>query len=222
MGNFADFVTSIVNLNEKIDYNVLLICLVLYIVLFWGAVSWWAYKDAKDRFDSFWTPIVVGILTYLLNLPFLFLYLLLRPIPLDEMEEWQSGGVNIPVVNFMGEEGVEMTFELRVHPKKLSNSNPSDMKIDVSFQSEDPLKKVVENTEVKELVTKQQTEGLKSRLQGIFSRNKNTNDKPDNNDEPANNAEPANATQSNDMNSNNNNQNSKKDKKNKHKKKKNR
>lgn len=165
MNDFADVIIGIVDLNEKINYNTVLVCLMIYVIIFWGAVSWWVYKDSRERYVTSYVPMLIAILNYLLGIPFLILYLLVRPIPKDELEEWQEGGVNVPIVNFKGENGIEMSFELRIHPKKLAgDSSAAEMKVDVSFESDDSDKQVVLSP-VKEIVNVEN----KKQLNNFFS-----------------------------------------------------
>lgn len=160
MDNLADFVVSFVDFNEGLDFDLIIKLVVSYLVVFWVIVSLWVLKDAKDRFNNIFVALILAILNLILFLPFLVLYLLARPHIEDEFEDWSEGGVNVPIVNFVGKEGVEMSFELRINPKKLGQPkhNEGEMKIDINFHSDDEDKKHV----VPSMVTSANTEAKSS------------------------------------------------------------
>lgn len=130
---FVDFI----NFNRGLNYQVVLVLFGLYILLIWLIVVLWAYFDAKKRYVNPIHQILIGLATFFLGIPFVLLYLLIRP---DELyddgvgeAEYQRGGVNIPMINFVGKEGVEMTLTLNISPK-VSQVRPTDLKIGVSVE----------------------------------------------------------------------------------------
>jgi len=135
MSTVADFLLEFIEFNKDVDYAQVFLGVVIYFMLFWLAVSVWVIKDAVTRGIKRRYAVLIGMATFLLSIPFLLLYLLARPHFTEEFDEWHEGGVNIPIVNFTGEKGIEMSFELRVHPKNLSKIQNSDMKIGIEFDS---------------------------------------------------------------------------------------
>ena len=134
---FVDFV----NFNRGLNYQVVLVIFGLYVLLIWFIVVLWAYFDAKKRYLNPIHQILIGLATFFLGIPFVLLYLLIRPDEIyeddDEQEmEYQKGGVNIPMINFVGKEGVEMTLTLNISPK-VNEVKPSDLKIGVSVEPND-------------------------------------------------------------------------------------
>jgi len=114
-------------------------------------VSIWVFYDAKKRFINRRTAMLIALGNIFFMLPFLLLYLLFRPIEEDYFGESQQGGLNVPIINFIGEDGVAMTLELKINNHKIMPENSSEMKVDVSFDSKDENKKILEgiNTIIK-------------------------------------------------------------------------
>ncbi len=140
----ADLFLGLLSANESVNYQIVVIGFMLYMLILWIVVTTWVYKDAKSRFEGKYMPALMASLNLLLFFPFLIIYLLVRPHYRDEFDEWHEGGVNIPIVNFTGNEGVVMSFELRVNPKKVAENKDHEMKIDISFDSQDDNKQVVQ------------------------------------------------------------------------------
>ncbi|MBW7953215.1 hypothetical protein H3C67_00295 [Candidatus Dojkabacteria bacterium] len=141
------------DLNSDVPYQDLIIPAVfLYLAILWLVVSMWVYADAQKRFKRRWVSIVIAVANFLLQFPFLFVYLLIRPATIEDFEDWIDGGVNVPIVNFTGENGVVMSFELKINPKRIASDNDSEMKIDVSFLSDDSQKQVVSRADIQSAV----------------------------------------------------------------------
>lgn len=134
-----DFLTA----NEDIRYDLIIVAILTYLFLLWVVVSIWVILDAKKRYESIWISLMWGVLVLILNFPILILYLMLRP----EDEWWKlhheeeiddispSGGVNVPLVNFVGENGqVALSFEVKINPQSTQNS---DMSIEVGWNDKD-------------------------------------------------------------------------------------
>ncbi|MFQ5492597.1 MAG: hypothetical protein ACE5DX_00340 [Candidatus Dojkabacteria bacterium] len=147
----VDFFLELIDFNSEVpDYSIIIPIIFLYLFVLWTIVSIWVFFDAKKRFESIPVAILIAILNLFLQFPFLFVYLLIRPHSQEDFDDWIDGGVNVPVVNFTGPEGVEMSFELRVFPKRLATDKDAEMRIDVSFDSEDAAKSVVSPKPVSE------------------------------------------------------------------------
>jgi hypothetical protein len=145
-----DFILNLVRFNEQIDFNLLIPIVILYVLAFWFIVSIWVYIDSKVRYESKKKAVLLAILNQIFGLPFLLLYILARPfIPEEQPSEHQSGyeggGVNVPIVNFVGKEGVVMSLQLSINSQSLvPNSQNPEMTIDVNFSSGDADKVLVE------------------------------------------------------------------------------
>lgn len=155
-----DLILNLVKFNEGVDFTVLIPIIFLYLAIFWLIVSVWVFMDSKSRLKSKKKGIALAILNFIFGIPFLLLYILARPfddseilldLKDDEAEHAKNaayGGLNVPVVNFMGKDGVVMSLEIKINPKSMDAVNDSEMKIDVSFDSKDESKKIIESNEV--------------------------------------------------------------------------
>jgi len=170
----SDFLLSFLDFNSGVNYGTITFLIVFYVLVLWLIVSIWVYYDAKKRFDNAIIPVVLAVTNFILFFPFLFVYLLIRPVAYDDFDEWLDGGVNVPLVNFTGDDGVEMSFELKIHPKRLANNNDSEMKLDISFDSSDYKKELTNKNHAKP--TKKNTKSifrtLMSSIDGRFKLNK--------------------------------------------------
>lgn len=134
-----DAVIDFISFNEGLNYKVVVFLFIVYVIFLWMIVVLWVYFDAKKRYIHPIHPLVVAIATFFLGIPFVLLYMLIRPDELldeEALQEEQKGGVNIPLVNFTGKEGIEMTLNLTVSPK-VNEVKPSDLKIGVSIEPND-------------------------------------------------------------------------------------
>ncbi|MBN1915574.1 hypothetical protein JW796_01080 [Candidatus Dojkabacteria bacterium] len=142
-----DAIIDFINFNEGLNYKIIIFVFIAYVVLLWMVVVFWVYFDAKKRYVNPIHSLVIAIATFFLGIPFVLLYMLIRPDEVFDDEgflEEPKGGVNIPIVNFTGKEGVEMTLTLSVSPK-VNEVRPSDLRIGVSVEPNE------EKFEIKEI-----------------------------------------------------------------------
>lgn len=145
----SEFLVNLIDINENIDYSTVLAMFCSYLLVLWFVISLWVGVDSWRRYGSKKLAIMLGFLTFFLNFPMVIFYFIIRPEDkLESYEDWDMGGVNVPVVNFVGKEGVEMALELKIHPSKLSPEQTGDMKIDVSWDSADEKMKLSAKPEV--------------------------------------------------------------------------
>ncbi len=131
----SDLLLELVDMNENIDYGIFVKLFCSYILLLWIVISAWVGMDARKRFNKKYA-ILFFLLVLVLNFPMLIFYFIIRPEEQYEYyDQWDLGGVNVPLVNFVGKEGVEMVLELKLNPSKVTSKIASDMKIDVSWDS---------------------------------------------------------------------------------------
>jgi len=149
----SSVILDFINLNQNMDYSIIIPAVILYLLIFWVIVSGWLYFDAKRRYRSSKKALIIALLNLVFQLPFLVFYLLVRPYDGEEQfmeteaanaaEQSLAGGVNVPLINFTGNDGVVMTLELKINPSKLATESHPEMKIDVNFESGDPNKQLV-------------------------------------------------------------------------------
>jgi hypothetical protein len=148
----VNFILELISFNEGVDYSVVTKIVVLYLVLLWVFVSVWVFNDAKARFNNLVVAGILALLNLILSFPFLLIYLLIRPSHRDEWDEASDGGINIPVANFTGKDGVVISLQLKIDSKKIldekvdynldvvlnkENEAPSTGKIEISTQDSD-------------------------------------------------------------------------------------
>ncbi len=150
MQGLADFIVDFLQLNEEIPFQTIGIGLLIYLFALWFVISIWVYFDALKRYDSQVTAFLFALLVLLLNFPMLIFYFAIRPdITFEDFDDWEAGGVNVPIVNFMGKQGIEMSFELRINPKKLRDTNKSpDMNIEIGWDKEDERFRLIDREEL--------------------------------------------------------------------------
>jgi hypothetical protein len=139
-----EFLLELIKFNSEVpDYSIIIPLIIVYMCSLWLIVSVWVYFDAKKRYEKMWVAAGIAFLNFILQFPFLFVYLLVRPAGSDEDEAWIEGGVNVPIINFTGKDGVVMSLELRINPKTMADAKTPEMKIDVNFDSEDEHKQLI-------------------------------------------------------------------------------
>lgn len=133
-----DFLVGI--LDSNINYNSIVIVLCSYMFLLWiMVVSVWIGFDARKRYHSLVFGFGFFLLVLILNLPALLFYFIVRPERDDDnvlylQSEESSNGVNVPIVNFKGEDGFVISLQLKIgNPKR--DLEKSDMNINVEFET---------------------------------------------------------------------------------------
>lgn len=104
---FADVLTK----NQAVRYDVILLCVVVYMLAIWGIVSVWVMSDAANRYEKRSVAYLWGVLVFMFNFPVLLVYLLVRPEELwvkelqDEMRGEKQAIADIPLATFTDENG---------------------------------------------------------------------------------------------------------------------
>lgn len=164
-------------LNPLIDYQTIFVVIIIYLAALWLMFSWWVYVDAYKRFNhSVPKAFALALVVFVLNFPALIFYLIIRPED-DFMHIDQHGvygGVQIPVVNFTGEDGnVVLSLNLSLNSALAKNS---DMNVDVNWNTDRDDMQVVEidseNTSSAPL--KQKLSGFRSKALGSIKSVQNT------------------------------------------------
>ena len=147
-------------LNSGINFQSLLVIVIIYIIVLWLMFCVWVFLDARKRYQNTIVALIFFILVLILNFPILVFYLIIRPEKQDDNvfyihdpEGHSEGGVNIPLVNFMGNEGLDLTLQIKVN--RNINEGNKDMKINVDWVSKNEKLHVQEKVEkpVKEEVS---------------------------------------------------------------------
>jgi len=194
----VNFILELISFNEGVDYSVVTEIVVLYLILLWVFVSVWVFNDAKARFNNLVVAGILALLNLILSFPFLLIYLLIRPSHRDEWDEASDGGINIPVANFTGKDGVVISLQLKIDSRKIldekvdynldvvlnkENEDPSTGKIEISTQDSDTVStnNVSTNDDLKvtrKLLTKlkEKFSNMITKLKGKLSRNRDRAD----------------------------------------------
>lgn len=151
-------ILNLVKVNENIDYTFLIPLVILYFIIFWLLVSIWVYIDTKKRIKRKRFRILIFLLNLIFGLPFMLLYFLARPYDNEEVDEISGGGVNVPIINFVGKEGIVMALELKISPTSLVNKDAvydANMRIGVNIETPQSIEALtkdipkIENEEIK-------------------------------------------------------------------------
>jgi hypothetical protein len=130
-------------LNPRIDYQTVLTLIVVYFLAVWLMFCFWVFLDAHKRYQKLTIAVMMTLFVLPFNLPGLVLYLIIRP-----EEDWNTleivdsgshpvkGGVHVPLVHFVDEEG-EVKLALNLSIAKGTNIDP-DMNVNVTWDSQQP------------------------------------------------------------------------------------
>jgi len=124
-------------LDSKIDYQTIFAIVGLYLLSLWLMFCLWVFIDANKRYKKPVMGLFMSLLVFVFNFPALVFYLIIRP-EVDEFADFgldtMAGGVQVPLVNFIGENGeVALSFNVQIQPQLQSKS---DMVINVGWESD--------------------------------------------------------------------------------------
>jgi len=137
----VDFIVKLID--PKNDYTKVVTFVLIYLASLWILFCFWVFMDSQKRFKNFIISVIFFLLVLILNIPALIFYLIIRPEKDDENvfylhhEGMEEGGVNVPIVNFVGKNGVEMTLQIKINkPAEDANLAASNMDINVDWKDE--------------------------------------------------------------------------------------
>lgn len=135
----ADIVTALLTNSQT-----LLVIILFYLAALWLMFCLWVFIDAMKRFRSLPISIILTLLTFVFNFPALVFYLIIRPEDPTLDGYASEGGVNVPLMNFVGNDGeVQFSLNLKVNPKYQPGA---DMDVNVNWKSERADVRPVEST----------------------------------------------------------------------------
>ena len=162
-------------LDSKIDYQTIFAFIGIYLLALWLMFCFLVFMDANKRYKKPLVAVLMALLVFVFNFPALIFYLIVRP-EIDEFADLaaydsmmqQSGGVQVPLVNFTGKNGeVTMSLNLSIHSQPASLA---DMVIDVGWDSANPNMKVstaVSSPKTGTMPEKPQQENFRNRWDSI-------------------------------------------------------
>lgn len=122
----ADLVTSILT-----NTQTLLIVILFYFVALWLMFCLWVFVDASRRYHNVFMALIMTLMVFVFNFPVLIFYLIVRPE--DDYAVVNDGSVNVPVANFIGDDGaVVMSLNLKINGQP---SSSSDMNVNVDWKA---------------------------------------------------------------------------------------
>ena len=118
-----NFLLDLVQVNEGIDYSLIVTIVVAYFVFLWFVISIWVFIDAKKRYDSLIIRVLVWLFVLLFGPPALIFYILIRPEHTLEEEYYMnmalSGDRELKPIHFDGEKGFEIALNISVQPREI-------------------------------------------------------------------------------------------------------
>lgn len=122
-----------------INYQGVLIFLVLYFAAMWLMFCLWVFLDAFKRYNSLVMPVIFTLVVLPFNIPGFILYLIARPeeeyVGSHDHSTAFAGGVEVPLVKYVGEDGkIKMAINLELDPNMVTTA--SDMDVNVAWTSQ--------------------------------------------------------------------------------------
>jgi hypothetical protein len=145
-----DFLLDLIDINEKVNFDIVLPIIGGWLILFWLAICTWVAKDAYKRYEfNKKLAIIWFIGVFFFGIPGVMFYLIVRPEELDQ-NSYFGGGVNVPIANFVGTDGnFVMGLQLKINNTELTEQ-VRDMKLSIDWESDDPKKEVTSEAVVAE------------------------------------------------------------------------
>ena len=148
-----EFILSLIDTNQGINYNLVIIGVLAYLAILWIAICIWVYTDARKRYESIIYPIIIFLFVLVFNIPALIFYVMIRPDFTFEEEELLEAAVynrkKLEPIIFSGTEGFDISLNLRVIPRRNEDGQSKhEMDLDVSWI---PTTRAPEETHLEEL-----------------------------------------------------------------------
>lgn len=142
-----DVLLSVVD--SGIDYKVVMVLGLGYLILLWLVFSFWVLNDARKRYKNPLVALIFFWIVLVLNFPALIFYLIIRPEKEDEntlhlYHHDEVGGLNVPLVNFASEQGISMSLQIKLAPGVLKATSSDDLEVNVKVK-EGLINKVVKS-----------------------------------------------------------------------------
>ncbi len=186
-----EFVSSI--LNSTLNFNEIGKYFLIWLAALWVVFCVWVFVDAKRRYKSTAWGAFFFFAVLILNFPVLVLYLIIRPeneenhviYLANDSSSSVSGGVNVPLINFTGEDGLvklslslsmskgvneDVMFDIKVNDQdKFEITEPKkEETLDVAVNVEPSTEKVSKKTRISLDTFKKRTSDLGATLKSKF------------------------------------------------------
>lgn len=115
-----EFIVELLTFNQTLNYQSILTCLFIYILIFWGAVSVWVYFDCKKRYRRKIVALSVAFGVFIFSFPALILYLLIRTdaehLNANQLELEHEAIPSVPIANLTRDGQAKFRIELSLVP----------------------------------------------------------------------------------------------------------
>jgi len=121
----ADYILSLVKVNEEINYSTIVSLIVAYLFFMWFIICLWIFFDARKRYGSIFVSVGLFLFALVFNFPALIFYIMIRPEHTLEEEYYLnlalSGEKQTKPIYFDGKHGFDIMLNLSVQPKENGN-----------------------------------------------------------------------------------------------------
>ncbi|MFC1780194.1 hypothetical protein ACFLY9_00660 [Patescibacteria group bacterium] len=116
-----DFLLNLVQVNESINYSLIISVIVSYFFFIWFVVCIWIFFDARKRYESTITPALFCVFILIFGIPALIFYIMIRPEHTLEEDYYMnlalSGEKALKPICFDGDKGFDISINMAVQPK---------------------------------------------------------------------------------------------------------
>jgi len=139
-----NFLLNLVQVNEEINYSLIISIVASYLLLMWFVVCIWVFFDAKKRYESITSHLFFFLFVLLFGIPALIFYIMIRPEHTLEEDYYMnlalSGEKEVAPIFFDGENGFDISINLSIDPKK-EKSDKHKMVMDFEWTPRKMVKK---------------------------------------------------------------------------------
>jgi len=125
----ADFLLGFIQVNEEINYSLIISLIAGYLFTIWIIICLWVFSDTRKRYKHFIVQFGITFLVFLLGLPFLIFYIIIRPEHTLEEDYYinmaLSGEKDLKPIEFDGNRGFDISFNISVSPKETPDGKHS-------------------------------------------------------------------------------------------------
>lgn len=131
-----DFFLNLIEVNESVNYALIISVIVSYFLVIWFIVSIWVFFDARKRYPLLITSTLFALFTVLFGPPALIFYIMVRPEHTLEEDYYMSfalsGEKEARPIYFDGNRGFDISINLSLQPKE-SDKDKHKMRMNVEW-----------------------------------------------------------------------------------------
>ncbi len=142
----AEFLLNLVDVNENINYSLIITVIVSYLYFLWFVICIWVFTDGQRRYKTVIPSVLFTIFVFIFGPPALIFYVMVRPEHTLEEDYYinlaLSGEKELKPIYFDGNKGFDISINMSVQPKENSNDKHK-MFMDVSWMPQDAKREVI-------------------------------------------------------------------------------